>query len=313
MMAPVESADEEAFLALPLLDLDAPPAESAAAPAAPTLSAPTAPPAIGLPSLGVSPFLEAFDPRAVGAGGPGDDEEDDGERRQAPHDDASSGGEPDAEEEEDGRPAPRGGRRRPTPGDDSTRRDGRRGRAETAEEEPEEDDAEEASEEPDDVAGPSADVRDRDTPVREKGWWREIRRPPPPPEPPDPVAEAEAAAAAAAAVERVRVRAAKVVESVPATVTTDDGVLETVADVAPWFAEASEGEVRDLLRERWGGDAAVDLVRTLAPDDPELDEMVRQARRTDAELVVEVDARAAVAWLRHHRPELAERLGTLLR
>jgi hypothetical protein len=47
----------------------------------------------------------------------------------------------------------------------------------------------------------------------------------------------------------------------------------------------------------------------LAEDDPEVAEVVRQARRTESELVVEIDGAAAAAWLAAHRPAVADRLG----
>ena len=120
--------------------------------------------------------------------------------------------------------------------------------------------------------------------------------------------------AMAAALARLRARrAADVATSrVPATVATDDGVVEHVADVASWLATATERELRLLAADAWGGSEGVELARALAGDDPEIAEVVRHARRSDSELVVEVDARAAAAWLRAHRPEVADRLDGLL-
>jgi hypothetical protein len=123
----------------------------------------------------------------------------------------------------------------------------------------------------------------------------------------DPV-EAEVMAAALA---RLRARHATV-QHVEASIASDDGVVEHVADVVPWLAEASTVEVRALARDGWAGDEAIEVARALAADDPEIAEVVRHVRRTEGELVVEIDGRAASAWLRANRPELAERLDDLL-
>ena len=115
----------------------------------------------------------------------------------------------------------------------------------------------------------------------------------------------------AAALARLSARAAAAVERVTASVATDDGVLDTVVDIVPWLADASEQELRALVTDRWRGEEAAELARALAEEDPEVEEVVRQARRMEAELVVEIDATAAAAWLAQHRPALAERLGLL--
>lgn len=112
-----------------------------------------------------------------------------------------------------------------------------------------------------------------------------------------------------AALERLRARTAPA-ERVPVVVASDDGEAEHVGDAAAWLAEASEQELRALARGGWSGDTAVELA--LASDDPEIDDVARQARRHDAELVVEIDGDAAAAWLRRHRPETAERLAGVL-
>lgn len=124
---------------------------------------------------------------------------------------------------------------------------------------------------------------------------------------PEPV-EAEVMAAALA---RLRARAAGV-SHVEASIASDDGVVEHVADIIPWLAEASVVEVRALARDGWAGDEAIEVARALAAEDPEVAEVVRHARRTEGELVVEIDGRAASLWLRANRPELAERLDDLL-
>jgi hypothetical protein len=43
-----------------------------------------------------------------------------------------------------------------------------------------------------------------------------------------------------------------------------------------------------------------------------MQDVVHLARRRDADLVVEIDGTAAVAWLARHRPEVAERLRAVL-
>lgn len=112
-----------------------------------------------------------------------------------------------------------------------------------------------------------------------------------------------------AALARLRARTAPV-ERVPVVIATDDGEAEHLGDAATWLAEASEQELRALARGGWTGDTAVELA--LASDDPEIDDVARQARRQDVELVVEIDGDAAAAWLRRHRPETAERLAAVL-
>lgn len=114
---------------------------------------------------------------------------------------------------------------------------------------------------------------------------------------------------ARAALERLRARRGPV-ERVPVVIASDDGVAEHVGDAAAWLAEASEQELRALARGGWTGDTAVELA--LAADDPEVDDVARQARRHESELVVEIDGDAAAAWLRRHRPETAERLEAVL-
>jgi hypothetical protein len=117
-----------------------------------------------------------------------------------------------------------------------------------------------------------------------------------------------------AALARLQARRADDVTAsrVPATIASDDGVVEHVADVASWLATATERELRMLAADAWGGTEAVELAEALAADDPEVAEVVRHARRADCELVVEVDARAATAWLHQHRPDVADRLDDLL-
>jgi hypothetical protein len=124
---------------------------------------------------------------------------------------------------------------------------------------------------------------------------------------PEPV-EAEVMAAALA---RLRARRSAV-QHVEATISSDDGVVEHVADVVPWLADASTVELRALARDGWTGDEAIEMARAMADDDPEIAEVVRHVRRTEGELIVEIDGRAASAWLRANRPELAERLDDLL-
>ncbi|MGZ8377413.1 MAG: hypothetical protein ACXW0Z_09235 [Gemmatirosa sp.] len=120
--------------------------------------------------------------------------------------------------------------------------------------------------------------------------------------------EAEAMTAALA---RLRARHTTV-QHVEASIASDDGVVEHVADVVPWLAEASTVEIRALARDGWAGEEAIEVARAMADDDPEIAEVVRHARRTEGELVVEIDGRAASAWLRANRPDLARKLDDVL-
>ncbi len=117
--------------------------------------------------------------------------------------------------------------------------------------------------------------------------------------------------AMAAALERLRARR-QAPARVDATVASDDGVVEHVADVTEWLASASAAELRALAAEGWAGEEAIEVARALAAEDPEVAEVVRHARRTEGELVVEIDGRAAGAWLRANRPTLADALDDLL-
>lgn len=286
----------DALLALPLLDLDAGQEVESAAPE--PARAPAEPPGAGWPTaMGVgSPFLEAFDPRLMGRNVE--------PPRPAPPATAD-------EDDEADRPAAKRRRSRDDARDDdardATRDSARQGRGHPApEEEPSDDDGPDDGSDEDVEPSPFLGAEGADFfgsgGVTAPTW---VGAPAPEPEP-EPAPEPDVAAAALA---RVRARAAAVQQRVTATVATDDGVLDTVVDVVPWLSNASEGELRTLLADRWQGDAAVDMAHALAEDDPEVDEVVRQARRTETELVVEVDGRAAAAWLVQHRPEVAERLG----
>ncbi|GJG86459.1 hypothetical protein tb265_16400 [Gemmatimonadetes bacterium T265] len=111
-----------------------------------------------------------------------------------------------------------------------------------------------------------------------------------------------------AAVERARARAARPVERVEATVWSDDGVAEHVCDVTAWLAGATARELAALVRAAWTGDEAEEVAAALSDDDPEVADVLRHARRTDAGVVVEIDGTAAVAWLARHRPAVADAL-----
>jgi hypothetical protein len=113
--------------------------------------------------------------------------------------------------------------------------------------------------------------------------------------------------------DRLRARTRAAAERVSVLIASDDGAAEHVGDAAAWLAEASEQELRALVRGGWSGDAAAEVALAMADDDPEALDVVRVARRNDAELVVEIDADAAVAWLAAHRPDVAERLEPQLR
>ena len=111
-----------------------------------------------------------------------------------------------------------------------------------------------------------------------------------------------------AAVERASARAARAVEHVEATVMSDDGVAEHVCDVTGWLAGATAREIETLVRAGWAGDEAEEVAAALADDDPEVADVLRHARRADAGVVVEIDGRAAMAWLARHRPAIADAL-----
>jgi hypothetical protein len=99
---------------------------------------------------------------------------------------------------------------------------------------------------------------------------------------------------------------------VEASIASDDGVVEHVTDVVPWLQDATLVELRSLAREGWTGEQALEVARALAEADPEIGEVVRHARRSESELMVEIDPEAASAWLRVHRPDVARRLDDVL-
>jgi hypothetical protein len=133
-----------------------------------------------------------------------------------------------------------------------------------------------------------------------------------PPFAPEPEPEPEPVIDRAGTLDRLRARTSAAADRVSMLLATDDGVAEHVADAAGWLADASEQELRAVARGGWTGDEAVEIALLLAEDDPEALEVVQLARRHETELVVEIDGRAAAAWLTRHRPETAERLGALL-
>jgi hypothetical protein len=121
----------------------------------------------------------------------------------------------------------------------------------------------------------------------------------------DDAAPVEASAASQAALERLRARRGPA-DRVSVVVASDDGEAEYLGDAAPWLEAASEQDLHALARAGWSGEAAVELA--LAAEDPEVEDIARQARRHEVELVVELDADEAMTWLRRHRPETADRL-----
>lgn len=128
------------------------------------------------------------------------------------------------------------------------------------------------------------------------------------PEPPEPEPAGPPQPFDREAVERARARAARPRERVEATVWTDDGVAEHVCDVSAWLAGATGRELEALASAGWTGDDAAEVAAALAEDDPEIADVLRHARRADAGVVVDIDGRAALAWLARHRPATAAAL-----
>ena len=265
--------DEALTLVLPLLALDAPvPSELPAAALAAVHG--------GAVPKAASPFLDVGDPRAIGALEPlvpmvEEDEDEDAE-----------GDAPDASDADDDPSDP-----------------GAEAEASEREADEDDDDAPEVMLAEDDAIG-----RRLDRTFLAHGTTPSARVEATVAATPDEPIEAEVMAAALA---RLRSRSATV-DRVTASVATDDGVVEHVTDIVPWLTDATTVEVRALARDGWSGEEAIEVARALAEDDPEIAQVVRHARRNEAELVVEIDGRAASAWLRAHRPELADRLDELL-
>lgn len=103
--------------------------------------------------------------------------------------------------------------------------------------------------------------------------------------------------------------------TIPAEVHSDDYVAESSFDAAPWFAQATDKQIRDLAACGWGGNYPADSVAEWFHDlkqSPEVSavfDYIHLRRRVETiGFECHVDEEAALAWLAAKRPELAASL-----
>jgi hypothetical protein len=91
---------------------------------------------------------------------------------------------------------------------------------------------------------------------------------------------------------------------------SDDYAWQVPFDAAPWFAQATDGEILDLAACGWGGDYPADAVaRFFEPLNAEIaglfEYLWRQGgRQVGPGFECRVEAAYAVRWVRRHRPHL---------
>jgi len=74
-------------------------------------------------------------------------------------------------------------------------------------------------------------------------------------------------------------------------------------DAAPWLQEITQSDLDALILKGWGGRGREAVaVRYFQPRSVEVDHVVRYSDRAGTDVCFRVDAAAAVAWLRRHRP-----------
>lgn len=104
--------------------------------------------------------------------------------------------------------------------------------------------------------------------------------------------------------------------SIPARVWADDhaierrgdGTGEVRFDAVSWFEEASAEGIMDLAECGWGRDYPADVVADFfISTDPDIARLMTHAVGVAVGYECEVDGRAALAWLRSHRPKLYAR------
>ena len=96
-----------------------------------------------------------------------------------------------------------------------------------------------------------------------------------------------------------------------ARVHPDDHAIEVPFDATPWFEQASDEEIMELVGCDWGGDYPADRVAMHMADEahPEVAAVFRYVEIAqnvrDVGFECYVEEADAVAWLRQHRPHLA--------
>jgi hypothetical protein len=96
---------------------------------------------------------------------------------------------------------------------------------------------------------------------------------------------------------------------VPAQIESDDHAALQSFDATIYLAEAGEGAIEELAGCGWAGDYAADAVAWHLRDRvPEVGIVLSYCEERGHGFEVRLDATAARAWLRAHRPDLAARL-----
>lgn len=100
--------------------------------------------------------------------------------------------------------------------------------------------------------------------------------------------------------------------NIPASAWTDSHVIEVDFDASYWFAQAAEGEIRNLATCGWRGDYPADNVAHYESEHNlqvskifDYIELVSTSYKSMG-FECSVDTEAAMAWLKIHKPELYE-------
>lgn len=101
--------------------------------------------------------------------------------------------------------------------------------------------------------------------------------------------------------------------AIAAEVHTDDRIYEVSFDAAPYFAQASDEDLRELHKCGWGCDYPADNVaHFMDAVSPEVGAMFAyNARSRQPGFECNVEGDEAMTWLKQHRPVLFEELSAV--
>lgn len=86
---------------------------------------------------------------------------------------------------------------------------------------------------------------------------------------------------------------------------SENRALMARLDAAPWLLRVEQREFDDLIVAGWSGRGRqANLVRFFQSCNDEVAIVVRYAGEMGTEICFRLDSNAAVAWVRHHRPQL---------
>lgn len=97
---------------------------------------------------------------------------------------------------------------------------------------------------------------------------------------------------------------------IPADVVTDDSVVSAEFDALPWFEQASDSEIYDLIEIEYGGDYAADNVALWFENrEPDVDAVLDYSRKGYggkdlSGFECHVSSEEAEEWIRQHKPGL---------